>query len=109
MPGAGRDLLDPCASLHGIHFSPAAHTVSQNSRTGCRLALTDVRRSGTELVRSATDSTAPVVAVRFAWMARKWKITRISPTAVTPIMTAEVVSVVWAADRIGRHLLRLAQ
>src|SRR5215472_5375778 len=86
-----------------------AQTVSQNSRTGLRLVLTDVRRPGTELVRPATDSTAPVVAARFAWMARKWKITRTRPTAVMLVMSAEAVSVVRAAARIDGYLLRLAQ
>ncbi len=46
--------------------SSSGQTVSQKSLTGFRLALTEVSRSGTVLVRSATARTPPVVATSVA-------------------------------------------
>ena len=58
--GAGLSRL-PAPGVRGSSVSPSPdQTVSQKSLTGFRLALTDVSRSGTVLVRSATAVTPPV-------------------------------------------------
>src|SRR5215469_12154341 len=84
----------------------ADQTVSQKSLTGFRLALTEVSRSGTELVRSATARTPPVVATRFARIALKWRMTRSKATAVSAMITAEMISVTQAAPGMSASFLR---
>src|SRR5215467_7734377 len=76
---------------------PGPQTVSQKSRTGLRLALTEVSRSGTVLVSCATACTPPVVATSVLWIARRWKITRIRPSAVIPMISAAMTIVAQAA------------
>src|SRR5260221_9198208 len=88
-------LLVPAARTCSCMEAP--QTVSQKSRTGFRLALTEVSRSGTVLVRSATACTPPVVETSVARMARRWKITRTRPTAVIATISAETISVNQAA------------
>src|ERR1700716_3772049 len=84
-----------CGSINGLLCR--GQTVSQKSRTGFRLALTEVSRSGTVPVRSATAWTPPVVATRVARIARRWKMTRNRPTAVIAMISAETISVNQAA------------
>src|SRR5262245_45016674 len=76
---------------------PRPQTVSQKSRTGFRLALTEVSRSGTVLVSCATACTPPVVATSVLRIARRWKITRSRPSAVIAMMSAAMISVAQAA------------
>src|SRR5580692_9484253 len=78
-----------------------AQTVSQKSRTGLRLAFTEVSRSGTVLVSCATAWTPPVVATRVARMALRWKMTRSRPTAVMAMISAATISVNQAAAGIA--------
>src|SRR5262249_11497291 len=78
-------------------MSPWGQTVSQKSLTGFRLAFTEVSRSGTVLVRSATAVTPPVTWRKVAWMALKWKMTRSNPTAVIAIISAATIRVNQAA------------
>src|SRR5258708_5870728 len=78
-----------------------AQTVSQKSRTGLRLALTEVSRGGTGAVSAATACTPPVVATSVARMARKWKITLRRPIAVTAMIRAATMMVIQAAAGIG--------
>src|SRR5487761_1078694 len=73
------------------------YTVSQKSRTGLRLALTEVSRSGTVLVSWATAWTPPVVATSVARTALRWKMTRSRPTAVMVMISAATISVNQAA------------
>src|SRR5262249_55286667 len=76
---------------------PGCQTVSQKSRTGFRLALTEVSRSGTVLVGWATACTPPVVATSVLWIARRWKITRSRPSAVIAMISAAMTIVAQAA------------
>src|ERR1700757_5243703 len=75
----------------------APQTVSQKSRTGFRLAFTEVSRSGTVLVRLATAWTPPVVETSVARIALRWKMTRSRPTAVMAMISAATISVNQAA------------
>src|SRR5215472_7416893 len=87
----------PAARTCGPMTAPYPQTVSQKSRTGFRLALTEVSRSGTVLVSCATACTPPVVATSVLWMARRWKMTRNRPTAVIAMISAATISVNHAA------------
>src|SRR3984957_17369846 len=102
-PSVQPKLLGPLVALRITREevrSVSNQTVSQKSLTGFRFAFTEVSRSGTVLVRSATARTPPVVATRVARMARRWKITRSSATAVSAMMTAAMISVTQAAAGI---------
>ena len=74
-------------------MAPLDKTVSQKSRTGFRFALTEVRRSGTVLVRLATACTPPVVETSVLCTARRWKMTLSRPTAVIAMISAATISV----------------
>src|SRR5262249_9374014 len=87
----------PAARTCGSMTAPYPQTVSQKSRTGFRLALTEVSRSGTVLVSWATACTPPVVATSVLRIARRWKITRSRPSAVMAMISAEMIRVAQAA------------
>src|SRR5215472_4129011 len=95
--GGPGDCHEVCTRHDPLLLFRLAQTVSQKSRTGFRLALTEVSRSGTVLVSCATACTPPVVADRFARLARRWKITRSKATAVIAMMRAAMISVTQAA------------
>src|SRR5215468_2243316 len=88
---------------------PGPQTVSQKSRTGLRLALTEVSRSGTVLVSCATACTPPVVATSVFWIARRWKMTRSRPIAVIAMISAATINVNQAAAGMALLLSASAQ
>src|SRR5215467_10924905 len=99
----------PAARTCGSMTAPYPQTVSQKSRTGFRLALTEVSRSGTVLVSCATACTPPVVATRVARIARRWKMTLSRPTAVIAMISAAMISVTQAAAGMAVLLSRSAE
>src|SRR5579859_1478986 len=88
---------------------PAAQTVSQKSRTGFRLAFTEVSRAGTVLVRSATICTPPVTATSVSRTCLRWMMTRSRATAVIAMISAATIRVIQAAAGMGRFPFWLAE
>src|ERR1700761_6214215 len=76
--------------------------VSQKSRTGLRLALSDSTTAGTPLVCCATTVTPPSTWTSVARVARRWKMTRSRPTAVIPTISAATMMVNQATAGMAR-------
>src|SRR6202012_988098 len=81
----------------------------QKSRTGLRLALTEVSRAGTVAVSWSTTCTPPVTAARVVRMARRWNTTLIRPTAVKTMIRPATAMVIQAAAGIVCPLPSLAE
>src|SRR5689334_23973668 len=69
---------------------------SQKSRTGFRLALTDGTTSGTVRVWWATTCTPTMTVPRVCRTARRWKMTRIRPSAAAATISAVMTRVTQA-------------
>src|SRR5487761_490525 len=79
------------------------YTVSQKSRTGLRLALTEVSRAGTVDVSWSTAWTPPVRVTSVPRIARKWKTILMRPTAVNTMIRPATAMVIQAALGTGSN------